>query len=461
MLPFHILAWETDATLRATIEGSVQSTLAPIGTPSLLSGGELSCDARATGKRSVYEAEARARVARAFTLGPDGGPPDDSLDADATGTATWTLSPRSTLTFSAATQMATTWGIRAESLMLARDPFLGTPRLEYGFGGDLSWSWATTTRTELSVDAGVLQEGALAADVPTVVGADSREVHGGLSYSIDVGPRLSLAPEVRYAFTRYEHALLDVDRRRGRADVHSVSALVGGAREITPEASLTASLGVTVASPMPIAATGAPVLAPELGLGLRYRGRRAQLSARWSASYSSLGPRIGQGHQQSATLRFTAWPFAAAVGQGVVLRGRIRASHGVAPIGADPPPPMPGMPPPPLTGTVITTALAGHAAFEIPIARGWALITGADLVLTRGRMDPAPPGSEPRHTLTGMLIIGLSATLSTDKRKLFPPVPGADEDDARRGGAPAGAIGRAGDRTRIDVGRADGGDEER
>jgi len=449
VLPIHLLLWETDATLRAAIQQTVQASVAPLAVSALKSGGELACDARAAGPRSLFTAEAQARYARAIDLG--GGPPADDAGFDASASATWTPSPLSSLALTTQGSLATTWGIRADSLLLERDPFLDTPRLEYGLGADLAYTRTTTPRAELAIDGGLAQEGALAADVPSVVGADSREAHGGVSYSVDVAPRLSLTPEVRYAFTRYEHALLDVDRRRGRADVHATSFLLGGSRRVSPDLRINASAGLTLASPMPIAATHALVVAPEAGVGVRWGGRRAQLTARYTWSYSSLGPRIGYGQQHALTLRMTAWPLARP--RGTVLRATLRAGHGAAPIGADPPPVLPGLPPPPVTGQLVKTTLAARAVMEIPVARGWAVTSGIDLLFARGHLDPAPPGGEPRRQLTGMLTLGLAATVSTDKRRRFPRDPGSDEDDARRReGVQRGE--RVEDRTRIDEGRA-------
>jgi hypothetical protein len=453
MLPVLVLAWETAATARAAVEESVQAPLSPIGAPALLSGGELSGDARAAGKRSTYEIFARARYGRALTLAA-GGAPDDSVDAEGSTSATWTLGPLATLALTGQTALATTWGVRTESLLPSPDPFLDARRLEYSFGGDLTWSFTPSPRMETTLDGGYAQEGALASDVEGTVGADSREAHLGIAHSFDVAPRISISPEIRYSFTRYEHALLDVERHRGRALVHGVTLSLGGARELTPHLRLTGSLGVTVASPMPIADTDAPVIAPEAALGLRYRGRRADLTARWASSYTSLGPRIGQGYQHGATLKVTAWPFAARSARGAVLRGQVRATHGAAPIGADPPPPMPGLPPPPSTATLVTTKVAARATLEIPIARGWAVTTGLDLAFSRGRMSPAPAGSEPRTALTGMLTLGLARTWSTDNRRLFPPAPGEDRDIEGRRAARGDAGARSEDRTRIDVGRS-------
>jgi hypothetical protein len=451
MLPFHLPLWETDATFRAALQETVQASIAPLGAGALLSGGELSADARAAGPRSIFTAEARAQLARALDLTGSGSPPEDELNADASASATWSLAPEGSLALTAQGSLGTSWGIRADSLLLAADPFLEAPRLAYGVGADLAYTVSLTPRTELTVDGGFAQEGALASPVPAVVGTDSREWHGGIAYGVDVAPRLSLSPELRYAYTRYEHALLDVDRRRGPADIHALSAVLGGRREIVPRVFLTASGGVTLGSPMPIAATRQPVIAPEAGLGLRWRGRRLDLTARYAWSYSSLGPRIGYGQQHTATLRVTAWPFAHP--RGIMLRGTVRAGHGAAPLGADPAPILPGMPPPPLTGTLVATTLLGRAVLEIPVARGWAVTSGADLAFARGHLDPAPPGGEPRQALTGTLTLGLAGTVSTDPRRLYPRDPGSDEDDALRRAGPTAPEPRDEDRTVIDAGR--------
>lgn len=455
MLPIHLLAWETDATLRAAIQASAQSSLAQLAAPALLGGGEIACDGKLVGPRSVHTLEARASFARGLTLG-DGGPPEDSLSADGAMALSWSLTPLSSLTFTAQTSLGTTWGIRADSLLLARDPFSSARRLEYGFGADLGFTASTTPLTELTLEGGYTQEGALASDVPAALGADSREARAGVSYGIDVAPRLSLTPEFQASFTRYEHALLDIEGRRGRADIARGTLSLGASRPLTPELTLQGSAGATLASPAPITGARGPVIAPEAGIGLRYRGPRAEITARYSFSYTSLGPRVGEGQSHALTVRFTTWPFPASVARGALVRGLLRASHGVAPLGADPQVPEPGAPPLPLTGTLITSSLAGRAVVEIPIARGLSFTGGVDLTFTRGRLDPAPTNGEPRLAATTLFTVGLAATASTDKTRLYPRDPGASRDDAkRRAAAPSGPDPRADDRTKVDVGRGE------
>lgn len=442
--------WETDATVRALVQQTTQVNLAPLGGGALLAGGELSGDVRALGPRSLLTAEARARFARGIDLVE--GEPETDISADVSAGASWVPSPGATFSLDALGSLATTWGVRADSLLLALDPFEEGQRLDYALGADLTYADALTPRVEVTVDAGVAQAGALDAEIPAAIGADSRELHGGASVALDLAPRLSVTPELRYSFTRYEHALLDVERRRGPAEIHAVTGAVAASREMAPQLFVTAGGGLTVGSPMPIARTDAAVVAPEATLGVRWRGKRAQLTARYAWSYSSLGPRLGFGQAHAATLRLSAWPLVGAY-KTSLFKLTLRAAHGAAPIGANPPPITPGPPPPPLTGALVVTTLAARGTLELPLHRGWSIITGADLLYARGHLDPAPPSAEPQRTLTATLTVGLAATASTDPRRRFPRAPGAEEDDAARRAAVT--YGRAEDRTGHDEGRGD------
>ena len=147
MLPF-LPTWETDATLRAAVQQSAQASLSTPGTGAVLAGGALDADLRVAGPRALYTAELHARYARAFdvTLGGSAGPPADDLDADAALSASWTISPRASLTADAQGSLATTYGVRAETRLIELDPFLFGQRLEYAAGGDLSWSLGASPR---------------------------------------------------------------------------------------------------------------------------------------------------------------------------------------------------------------------------------------------------------------------------------------------------------------------------
>ncbi len=396
MLPL-LPVWDTDATLRVAIDQSLQASATSLGSGAALTGGEIGFDASAAGPRTTYGVEAHARYARAFevALGGGAGPPADELDADASASATWVLSPTATLALETQGLLATTTGVRADTRLIELDPFLFGQRLEYAAGSDLSLSLGPSARTGAGVDAGYLQEGALAADSPAAVGADTREVHGGASYSFDLGPRDTLGPELRYAYTHYYHALLDTDLHRGPADIQSVALTAAASHEVSRGLSGTATGGVSVGTPMPLLGSQRAVIAPDAGLKLRWTGRRARITARYTYAYTSLGPRIGYGQQHRALVRLDVRPADGARYRDLVVRGTLRFAHGRAPLAADP-----DLEPPwerpalPSTGTVTTTTLAAGTHAEVPLRRGLAFTSGAD-------SDPGPwrdrPGAARRR----------------------------------------------------------------
>jgi hypothetical protein len=433
--------WETDATARVAIQQSVQASATSLGSGAVLTGGEIALDARAAGKRATYTAEAHAQYARAFdvVVGGGVGPPADELDADAAASATWTLSPLATLALETEGSLATTTGVRADTRLIDLDPFLFGQRLEYAAGADLSLSLGPSARSGVSFDAGYAQAGALSADSPAAVGVDTHEVHGGASYSFDLGPRDTLTPEVRYAFTHYEHALLDTDLHRGPADIHTVTVTGAASHEIARGFAGTAIAGVSMGTPMPILGSRRAVIAPDAGLKLRWTGRRARVTARYTYAYTSLGPRIGYGQRHHATVRVDLRPGEGARYRDLALHGTLRFAHGRAPLAADPDlaPPW-ERPARPASGTLTTTTLAAGARVDVPILRGLAFTTGSDLLFMRGAIDPAPAGGANRLGLTAIFTVGLAATLSTDRRRTVTRDPEAEqEEEGRRVPAPA------------------------
>ena len=408
MLPF-LPTWETDATLRAAIHQTVQASLSTPGTGAVLAGGEVDADLRVAGPRTLYTAELHAGGA---------GPPADDLDADAALAASWTLSPRATLVAEAQGSLATAYGVRAETRLIELDPFLFGQRLEEAAGGDLSWSLGVTPRTGITVEGGYLEAGALAADLPRAVGVDTHEVHAATSISRDLSPRSTVTPELRYVYTHYENALLDTDLRRGPADVHTTSLTAAASHEIARGFFGTATAGISLGTPMPILRSRHAVVAPDLALGLRWTGRRSRVTARYTYAYTSLGPRIGYGQQHGARLRVDVHPREGSRYRDLALRGTLRFAHGGAPLAADPDVKIPGLPPArPATGTLTTTTLAAGVRVDVPILRGLAVTSGADLIFARGVIDPAPPDGSGKAQLTAMLTLGLAGTVSTDKRR--------------------------------------------
>ncbi len=440
MIPLPFALWDTDATARIAIQQSIQASATSLGSGAALTGGELDVDATAARPRATYSATAHLQYARAFelALGGGAGPPSDELDADAATSAAWTLSKAATLELTTEGSLATTTGVRADTRLIDLDPWLFGQRLEYAGGSDLTLSLEPWARTSLSVDGGYLQTGGLAADSPAAVGADTREIHGGVSPSFELGPRDTLTPEVRYVYTHYDHALLDTDLHRGPADIHTVSFTTSASHQVAPGLRVTAMGGVSVGTPMPLLGAGGAVVAPDAGLKLRWTGRRARITARYTYAYTSLGPRIGYGQRHGALVRLDLRPAEGARNRDLTLRATVRFAHGLAPLAADP-----DLQPPwerprvPAAGTLTTTTLAAGTRVELPIVRGLALTTGADLLFVRGVLDPAPAGGD-RLGVTGILTVGLAGTVSTDPRRTVTRDLTAEHDeDERRAPEPA------------------------
>ena len=441
MLPFLLPLWESDATLRAGIQESVQASVAPVGSAALLSGGSLSGEARAARPRAAYLAQLYAEYAHAFDLPVfgGGGPPSYNLDASTSLSAVWTTSPRSSLALDTEGSLATTYGVHADTRLIELDPFLFAQRLEYAFGHTLIWTHQLGPLTSLSLEGGYLQTGALAAEsvpgssAPSAVGVDTHEGHAAIDWSRDLGPRDSLTPELRYTFTHYAHALLDTHFDRGPTDIHTVTLSALEAHELARGLTIGAMGGISVGSPMPLVHAGVPVVAPDAGLTLRWIGKRARVTARASYAYTSLGPRIGFGQQASAVLKLDLRPRDGAQYRDLLLHGTLRFAHGAAPLAADPQPILPGMPPPPANGTLTTTTLAAGMRAEVPIMRGLAFTTGSELAFVRGVIDPAPVWGQASPELLATITIGLTGTISTDKRRTVPRDPEAErEEEARR-----------------------------
>jgi hypothetical protein len=422
VLPF-LSTWETDATLRAAVQQSVLASVSHPGTGAVLAGAEIDADLRVARPRAVYTADLHARYARAFDVALAGGagPPADDLDADASLGGSWTLSPRAALSVDAQGSLATTYGVGADTRLIELDPFLFGQRLEDAAGVDLSFTYGTSPRTGITVEGGYAETGALAADSARAVGVDTHEGHVAASAGMDLGPRDTLTPELRYTSTHYEHALLGTDLRRGPADVHEVSLTSTSSHEIARGFFGTATAGISVGSPMPVLLSRRVIVAPSLGLGLRWTGRRSRVTVRYTYAYTSLGPRIGYGQRHAARVRLDLRPWEGSRYRDLALRATLRFAHGSAPLAADPDVPIPGEPRTlPATGTLTTTTLAAGVRLEVPVLRGLALTSGVDLALTRGAIDPAPPDGSGRAEARATLTLGLAGTVSTDKRRTVP-----------------------------------------
>ncbi len=436
MLPFFLPLWETEATLRASIQEAVQASATSLGSFATLTGGDLDVDARAARPRAVYLAALHAGYAHAFDIaaGSGAGPPSYNLDADTDLSAEWTTSPRSSVSLETEGSLATTLGVHADSRLIALDPFLFGQRLEYALGHTLTWSMGATPRDGVSLECGYEQTGALAAEsaagVPAPVGVDTHELHVALSPSHDLGSRDTITPEVRYAYTHYYHALIEPDlvHGRGPADVNTLTVSGAASREISRGLTAGASLGLSAGTPMPGVHTGRPIIAPDAALSLRWTGKRGRITARAGYAYTSLGPLLGHGQQVLATLKLDLRPWEGARHRDLLLHGALRFAHGVAPLGADPEPAIPGMPVRPVGSAVTATTLAVRTRVEIPIRRGLALTTGGELAVARGVIDAPPPDGEASREVKMTLTFGLAGTVSTDRRRTVPRDPEGEQE---------------------------------
>ncbi|MGK4005007.1 hypothetical protein WMF31_20440 [Sorangium sp. So ce1036] len=435
MFSFVLPMLDTDVTARAAVEHSVASHVGDVGTGALLAGVEGSVEGSLRDAMSRYGFRANGSYERVLqvSLGPGRSTPSDSVAARLGGAAGWTLSPFADLSMDAAGYLATRLGVRAADELAARDPFLFGNRLQYTLSGGPALSITTSRRSTVRLGAGYEQAGALSADDPAAVGVDARAGRAEVSTSIELGALDTLTPEIRYELTRYYHALLDADLTRGPARIHAGSALVSESHELTRNVSTRVSGGVTVASPPPLLPSRDAVIAPSARAGLTYVNERYRLTAGYAYAYTSLGPRIGFGHEHEASLEASFRPVRGGAYRDLVVTGVARLSAGSAPVAANPPLHVDlGAPAPSMEGTLSTTTAVAGAEIEYPLARGIALRGGFDLEYVRAALDPAPATGQSGGSLRSIFTASLSGTLSTDPQRTVRRDPDSAWDDERR-----------------------------
>ncbi|WP_434048005.1 MULTISPECIES: hypothetical protein [Sorangium] len=437
MFWFVLPMWDSDVTARAAVEQSVASNVRDVGTGALMAGVQGSVEGSLRGAVSRYGFGLDGSYERVFqvSLGSARAAPSDSASARLGGGAGWAISPVADLSMAAAGYLATRLGVRADDALAARDPFLFGNRLQYTLSGGPALSITTSRRAAVRVGAGYEQAGALSGDDPAAVGVDAHTGRAEVSTSIDVGPLDTLTPELRYEVTQYYHALLDTELTRGAARVHAGAALLSESHELTRNLSTRVSGGVTVASPPPVLASRDAVIAPTARAGLTYVAERYRLTAGYAYAYTSLGPRIGFGHEHEASVEASFRPLQGGATRDLVVTGVARLSSGSAPVAASPPLHLaPGSPAPSREGSLSTiTALAGaEIAYPLTRARGIALRGGVDLEYVRAALDPAPRAGEAGGSLRSIVSAGISGTLSTDRHRTLRRDPDAAWDDERR-----------------------------
>lgn len=426
---------DTEVTARAAVEQSVASHVADVETGALMAGVEGSVEGSVRGAMSRYGFSANGSYERVLQVSTGAGraTPSDSIAARLGGGAGWTLSPFTNLSMNAAGYLATRLGVRAADELAARDPFLFGNRLQYTLSGGPALSITMSRRSTVRFGAGYEQAGALSADDPAAVGVDARTGRAEVSTSIELGAVDTLTPELRYEVTRYYHALLDTDLTRGPARIHAGSALVSESHELTRNLSTRIAGGVTIASPPPLLSSRDAVIAPSARAGLTYVNERYRLTAGYTYAYTSLGPRIGFGHEHEASFEASFRPVQGGAYRDLVITGVARLATGSAPVAANPPLHLdPDAPPPSREGTLSTTTALAGAEIEYPLLRGIALRGGIDLEYVRAALDPAPNAGRSGGSLRSIITASLSGTLSTNPQRTVRRDPDSAWDEERR-----------------------------
>jgi hypothetical protein len=462
VLPLLVALWQTDATVRAGITQQIQTTWLGTATAGMLTGGELSLDARAQDAETAYDLRAAGRYAHMFAIAPagDAGPRAGNLGLSILGGAGYQLSPRARITIDALGVVTSRFGMPALEGPALIDPFLSGNRVAYTAGSGLTLTTSPSKRETLRLGAGYQQDGGIAAEVPEAVGVNPRTGRAEAAWGWDAGPDDTITPELRLSLTHYEHAILDVELHRGRADVRAGTASLGLMHAFDRRIAGTASLGLTVAG-ISLAETGAApalVASPDARASLSCLGKRWRVAADYAFAFTSLGARVAFGRQHTAGVDLSMLPLPGGQSRDLVLHATARIALGTAEIAL---PAAPGSTAPAGTGTITTTILVAGGLAEVPIARGVAFTGGVDLLLSRGTIDPAPIGGSPGPQLGAILSFGIAGTLSTDPARTVRPDPQAEEDQARaRARGVVDPADRRVDRDRWDGARRGEGDPE-
>ncbi|EYF02443.1 hypothetical protein [Chondromyces apiculatus] len=429
MFPFLLPLWEADLTARAAVEQGIAASVTDIGTGALLTGAEGSLAGLARAPRAEYGFSLGGSYARAayFTLGAAPSIPNDSASAALDGRAAWQTSPRTSLSWNTGGYLATRLGVRADDALAQRDPFLYGQRLQYTIATGPGFSVTTSRRSFLDMAASYEQTGAVSGEDPRAVGVDTHEALARLRYSYELSDVDAVGPEFEYNYTHYYNALLDIYLNRGSADVHAGTALflwthAFGSRTVTR-----IGAGVTVASPPPIVGSTAAVVAPAARAGLTYATGRYDFMLDYAYEYTSLGARIGYGQEHNAIAQLSFLPLKGGKFRDVVMTGVARAAIGSAPIAANPPVlPDPDLVPPSLEGTLTTITAAAGARMDVPLLVGLQMYGAFDLEFVRATFDPPSVLGQTNGGLRTIWTIGISGTISTDRRQMVPQEPAGD-----------------------------------
>ena len=432
-LVIPVLLGESDITARAALEQAFASSITQQGQGSSLTGAEGGFRAQTRDDMSSYGIELAGLYARLVTLriaeGEDP-PPADNFSVNLATNGGWQLSPHTHMNASASGFLASRFGVRADDALAARDPFMGD-RTEYTVDGGLAWSAIASRTNTWTLSGGYRQSGAVAADNEEAVGMDVHQGRAVLSSAFEIGPTDTLTPELRYQYSYFYNALLDIYLTRGKATVNGGTAFLSEQHAFSRTTRSKVGGGVTVANQNPLVESDDLVVSPEVALEIAHVRRRTRYLAGYDFTYTSLGPRIGFGQAHQARVEMTTFPLPGAAFRDFALTGVARFQYGYSPIKANPPLVLDtGAAPPPLEGTISTVTGVAGIQVEYPVTAGLALLGGFDLEYVRADFDPVPPTGEPEASLRTIAMLGIAGVISSDPKEMYRKDP-QDEEDSR------------------------------
>jgi hypothetical protein len=409
VLPFAVLAWESDLNVRLAIE---QRYVTNFASQQFLTGATASFGARTVGPSATYELSLSGSSFGAYSLpsGAGGSISPLQIAGRLGGGATWQTSPHSELTLQSQGTLASELGASPDDDPATFDAFAGN-RVQYATAHDLGLRAGVSRRTSLSVGAGYGQTGTLmdaGSETPEI---DTHVVRNRFGTSYEASPIDRLSAELGLRYTRYERAIIDVQQNHGGVNSYAGTLVLNEAHDFSRNLRGGVGGGLTWASWVRTGwvegsaqeeAPSGSGLYPEGRADMAYTGPNYRTSWGYALSFTSLGPRIGDGQSHAAWLRASVLPLRGRLLRDFTIQSSARLSYGITPLKEQ--------------------ADAGDArvwsaltAFDTacPITPAIALTGGLRLELRHTALDPAPPQNAVTWTSVRLTaIVGISGVLS-------------------------------------------------
>ena len=123
MIPLFFPMWESDASLRASLEQSYAMQVDTPGTGSAMSGGQAGAEIQTRDADNTYGVTisgAYSRVVTPTVGDAEDPPPSDTVSAQIGTRGSFTLSPRTSLSLSGSGYLASRLGVRAQDALAVR-----------------------------------------------------------------------------------------------------------------------------------------------------------------------------------------------------------------------------------------------------------------------------------------------------------------------------------------------------